>query len=326
MGLHEPDARPFDAATSAAGPLIDAFTRRISYVRISVTDRCDFRCVYCMSENMHFLPKADLLTIEELERLGAALISRGVSKIRLTGGEPLVRRNVMQLFRALARHLGRGLSELTLTTNGSQLDRFADELAECGVRRVNVSLDTLDPDKFRRLTRWGDPAKVLAGIEAAQRAGLRVKINCVALKGVNDDEFLALTEWAHGRGMDISFIEVMPLGEDAAGNIEHLSAARSGHRGAGEKIHADAFGFRQRRPGTLFRYRRNRRARRLDHAAQPQFLRKLQSRARHLYGNALHVPRPGKSCRSARAIARLCGRRRPSRRARRGHAAQAART
>ncbi len=144
MGLHQPDVRPLDVATPAAGPLIDAFARRISYVRISVTDRCDFRCIYCMSENMHFLPKADLLTLEELERLGKTLISRGVSKIRLTGGEPLVRRNVMQLFRGLSRHIGLGLSELTLTTNGSQLARFADELAECGVGRVNVSLDTLD--------------------------------------------------------------------------------------------------------------------------------------------------------------------------------------
>jgi GTP 3',8-cyclase len=222
MGLQQPDVRPLDAAAPAAGPLIDAFARRVSYVRISVTDRCDFRCIYCMSENMHFLPKADLLTLEELERLGAALISRGVSKIRLTGGEPLVRRNVMQLFRGLARHIGLGLNELTLTTNGSQLARFADELAECGVRRVNVSLDTLDAERFRALTRWGDHAKVLSGIAAAQQAGLRVKLNCVALKGANDDEFLALTQWAHGRGIDISFIEVMPLGEDAAGNIDHF--------------------------------------------------------------------------------------------------------
>jgi cyclic pyranopterin phosphate synthase len=201
-------------------PLVDTFGRRIDYIRVSVTDRCDFRCVYCMSENMHFLPKADLLTLEELERLCAAFVARGVSKIRLTGGEPLVRRNVMGLFRALSRHLGAGLRELTLTTNGSQLARYASELADCGVERINVSLDTLDPDKFRALTRWGDFSQVIAGIEAAQRAGLRVKLNCVALKGGNETEFLPLTLWAHERGMDISFIEAMPLGEDAVHTME----------------------------------------------------------------------------------------------------------
>src|SRR5208283_926482 len=161
-------------------PLVDNFARHIDYVRVSVTDRCDFRCTYCMSENMHFLPKADLLTLEELERLCTAFVSRGVGKIRLTGGEPLVRRNVMQLFRGLSRHLGAGLRELTLTTNGSQLARYALELADCGVQRVNVSLDTLDPEKFRAITRWGDHAQVLAGIDAALAAGLKVKLNCVA--------------------------------------------------------------------------------------------------------------------------------------------------
>ena len=209
------------AVTFPAGPpLVDSFARRIDYIRVSVTDRCDFRCSYCMSENMHFLPKADLLTLEELERLCAAFVFRGVSKIRLTGGEPLVRRNVMQLFRGLAKLSDRGLRELTLTTNGSQLARYASELADCGVGRVNVSLDTLNAEKFRAITRWGDHAQVLAGIDAAQRAGLRVKINCVALKGGNEGEFLPLVEWAHGRGLDISFIEAMPLGEDAAHNIE----------------------------------------------------------------------------------------------------------
>jgi GTP 3',8-cyclase len=208
------------APGSEPRPLVDSFARRIDYIRLSVTDRCDFRCVYCMSENMNFLPKADLLTLEELERLAAAFVSRGVKKIRLTGGEPLVRRNVMQLFRGLARLFERGLDELTLTTNGSQLARYASELADCGVRRVNVSLDTLDPEKFRALTRWGDMAQVLKGIDAAQAAGLKVKINCVALKGGNEGDFLPLVEWAHGRGADVSFIEAMPLGEDAVHNIE----------------------------------------------------------------------------------------------------------
>ncbi len=212
--------QPPAATFPALPPLVNSFARRIDYVRVSVTDRCDFRCSYCMSENMHFLPKADLLTLEELERLCAAFVARGVKKIRLTGGEPLVRRNVMQLFRGLSRHIGMGLDELTLTTNGSQLARYALELADCGVKRINVSLDTLDADKFRAITRWGDHAQVLSGIDAAQQAGLRVKINCVALKDGNDGEFLSLTEWAHGRGMDISFIEAMPLGEDAVHTIE----------------------------------------------------------------------------------------------------------
>ena len=204
----------------ASRALVDSFARRIDYIRLSVTDRCDFRCVYCMSENMNFLPKADLLTLEELERLAAAFVARGVRKIRLTGGEPLVRRNVMELFRGLSRLFDRGLRELTLTTNGSQLARYAAELVDCGVARVNVSLDTLDADKFRAITRWGDLTQVLKGIDAAQQAGLKVKINCVALKGDNEDEFLPLVEWAHGRGADVSFIEAMPLGEDAAHNIE----------------------------------------------------------------------------------------------------------
>ncbi|MGO9428128.1 GTP 3',8-cyclase MoaA [Rhodoblastus sp.] len=220
MRLNNPENQPPAATFSAQAPLVDNFHRRIDYVRVSVTDRCDFRCVYCMSENMQFLPKADLLTLEELERLCTAFVLRGVGKIRLTGGEPLVRRNVMQLFRGLSRHLGAGLRELTFTTNGSQLARYALELADCGVQRVNVSLDTLDPEKFRAITRWGDHAQVLAGIDAALAAGLKVKLNCVALKGGNEGEFLPLTEWAHGRGIDISFIEAMPLGEDAAHNIE----------------------------------------------------------------------------------------------------------
>jgi len=218
MGLNN---NTFPLATPT--PLIDGFARRIDYIRVSVTDRCDFRCQYCMSEQVHFLPKADLLTLEELERLCAAFILRGVKKIRLTGGEPLVRRGVMNLFHGLSRFVDDGaLRELTLTTNGSQLKRFAAELAGCGVKRVNVSLDTLDADKFRSITRWGALPAVLQGIDAAQAAGLRVKINCVALRGVNDDDFSGLAQWAHGRGMELTFIEAMPLGEDAAGNIEHF--------------------------------------------------------------------------------------------------------
>jgi cyclic pyranopterin phosphate synthase len=190
-------------------------------LRVSVTDRCDLRCFYCMSEDMTFLPKADLLTLEELDRLCSAFIAKGVRKVRLTGGEPLVRRNVMSLVRSLSRHLSTGaLDELTLTTNGSQLQRFAGEQADCGVRRVNVSLDTLDPVKFRTITRWGDIDKVLAGIEAARAAGLAVKINAVALKNLNEDEIPELMRWAHGKGMALTLIEVMPMGDIGDGRID----------------------------------------------------------------------------------------------------------
>jgi GTP 3',8-cyclase len=212
----------------AAAPLIDPFGRKISYIRISVTDRCDFRCVYCMAEDMNFLPKQDLLTLEELDRLATAFIVRGTRKLRITGGEPLVRRDVMHLFGSLSRHLESGaLHELTLTTNGSQLSAHAAELAKCGIRRINVSLDTRDPAKFRTLTRWGHLDKVLAGIDAAQAAGLAVKINMVALKGINDAEFISMIEWAHGRGMDLTFIEVMPLGEiEAQRNDQYLPLSK----------------------------------------------------------------------------------------------------
>jgi GTP 3',8-cyclase len=201
--------------------MTDPFGRTIRYLRVSVTDRCDLRCFYCMSEDMTFLPKADLLTLEELDRLCSAFIAKGVRKVRLTGGEPLVRRNVMSLVRSLSRHLSTGaLDELTLTTNGSQLARFATELADCGVRRVNVSLDTLDAAKFRAITRWGDIDKVLAGIEAARAAGLAVKINAVALKNLNEDEIPELMQWAHGKGMALTLIEVMPMGEIGEGRID----------------------------------------------------------------------------------------------------------
>jgi cyclic pyranopterin phosphate synthase len=194
--------------------MIDPFGRTITYLRVSVTDRCDFRCVYCMSEHMSFLPKAELLTLEELERLCLAFVRKGVERLRITGGEPLVRRNVMQVFERLGAHIGSGgLKELTLTTNGSQLATYARALVSAGVRRVNVSLDTLDPQKFREITRWGDLAKVRSGIDAAAEAGLAIKINTVALKGVNEAEIPALLEWAHGNGFDFTLIETMPMGE-----------------------------------------------------------------------------------------------------------------
>ena len=194
--------------------MIDPFGRSISYLRVSVTDRCDFRCVYCMAEDMTFLPKAEVLSLEELERLCSAFVRLGVKKLRLTGGEPLVRRNIMSLFQGLSRHLETGaLEELTLTTNGSQLAKYAAELAALGVRRVNVSLDTLDPHKFAAITRWGKLDKVLDGLAAAREAGLAIKINTVALKGVNDDELHRLVTWCGDEDFDLTFIEVMPMGD-----------------------------------------------------------------------------------------------------------------
>ena len=194
--------------------MIDPFGRHITYLRLSVTDRCDFRCVYCMSEHMSFLPKAELLTLEELERLSMAFVAKGVERLRITGGEPLVRRNVMSLFDRLGAQIGKSnLKEVTLTTNGSQLARFARDLASAGVKRINISLDTRDPGKFRDITRWGELSKVLEGIDAADAAGLKIKINTIALKGVNEDEIADLMRWAHGRGFDFTLIETMPLGD-----------------------------------------------------------------------------------------------------------------
>ena len=194
--------------------MIDPYGRAITYLRVSVTDRCDFRCVYCMAEDMTFLPKAEILTLEELDRLCSAFVRQGVRKLRMTGGEPLVRRNIMWLFRRLSRHLESGaLDELTVTTNGSQLAKHAAELADLGVRRINVSLDTLDPHKFQAITRWGKLDKVQEGLAAAKAAGLAVKINTVALKGVNDDEFDRLVAWCGDEGFDLTFIEVMPMGD-----------------------------------------------------------------------------------------------------------------
>jgi len=205
---------PGVAAPSKALHLVDPFGRGIEYLRVSVTDRCDFRCVYCMSEHMTFLPKRDLLSLEELDRLCTAFVHRGVKKLRVTGGEPLVRKNIMWLFRSLGRHLQTGaLEELTLTTNGSQLDKFAVDLKSAGVERINVSLDTLDPVKFKAITRWGNIETVLRGIDVAEKAGLKVKINTVALKGVNEDEIEQLIRFAHGRGADMTLIETMPLGD-----------------------------------------------------------------------------------------------------------------
>ena len=194
--------------------LIDPFGRHVTYLRVSVTDRCDFRCSYCMSEHMTFLPKKDLLSLEELDRVCSAFVAKGVRKLRITGGEPLVRKNILWLFRALSRHLGSGaLDELTLTTNGSQLTKYAQELKDAGVRRINISLDTLEPGRFKAITRWGDLGQVMAGIDAADKACLEIKLNAVALKGFNEDEFDALIAFAHGRGFDLTLIETMPMGD-----------------------------------------------------------------------------------------------------------------
>ena len=193
--------------------LIDPFKRKISYVRVSVTDRCDFRCTYCMSEDMEFLPKKDVLSLEELDRLCNTFIDLGVKKLRITGGEPLVRKNIMQLFSNLGKKLGQGLEELTLTTNGSQLDRYAKDLFENGVRRINVSLDSLEKNKFKKITRIGDLNKVINGIMVAKKAGLKIKINAVALKGINDNEILNLVNWCGENKFSLTFIEVMPMGE-----------------------------------------------------------------------------------------------------------------
>ena len=202
--------------------LIDPFNRAITYLRVSVTDRCDFRCVYCMSENMNFLPKADLLTLEELDKMCSAFISQGVEKLRITGGEPLVRRNIMEFFESISRHLKTGeLKELTLTTNGSQLHRFAEKLSEIGIKRINVSLDTLNEQKFSKITRWGRLSQVLNGIDAALAAGIKIKINTVALKDFNEDELEEIVQWCANRKMDLTFIEVMPMGD--IGNENRLN-------------------------------------------------------------------------------------------------------
>jgi molybdenum cofactor biosynthesis enzyme MoaA len=313
-----------DQATGQpAAQLIDPFGREISYLRVSVTDRCDFRCVYCMAEDMTFLPKKDILSLEELDRLCSAFVARGVRKLRLTGGEPLVRRNIMGLVESLSRHLASGaLEELTLTTNGSQLARFAGDLFRHGVRRVNVSLDTRDPDKFRAITRWGDLDKVLGGIAAAQAAGLAVKLNMVALKDVNEHEIADMLEWCHGQGIDLTLIETMPLG-DIDGDRTDQYLPLSLVRARLETLYAGRHPLQDRRPGALHAGQGDRRAARADHAAHPQFLRKLQPGAPHLHRHALHVPRPGGRRRPARALAGVRKRRGPAGGHRRGDLAQA---
>ena len=305
-------------------PLVDPFGREITYLRVSVTDRCDFRCVYCMAEDMTFLPKKDVLSLEELDRLCSAFVARGVRKLRLTGGEPLVRRNIMSLVRSLSRHIDAGtLDELTLTTNGSQLARFAGELADAGVRRINVSIDTLDPVKFKAITRWGDLAKVLDGVEAARAAGLHVKINAVALKGVNEDEFDDLIRWTHGAGMDLTLIETMPLGEIDADRTDQYLPLSQVRADLSRRWTLDDIPYKTGGPARYVEDRRDWRPARLHHAADAQFLRGLQPRAGHLHGDAVHVPRPGGRRRPARAAARIRGRRTAANRYRRGDFAQA---
>ncbi len=304
--------------------MIDPFGRHISYLRISVTDRCDFRCVYCMSEHMTFLPKAEILSLEEIERLAMAFVRKGVERLRITGGEPLVRRGVISLFDRLGAQIGKSnLKEVTLTTNGSQLARHARDLVNAGVKRVNVSLDTRDADKFRRITRWGELGKVLDGIDAADVAGLKIKINTVALRGVNEDEIEDLMLWAHGRGFDFTLIETMPMGEIDGDRVEQYlplslvraRLARSYHAGRERPPHG--------RPCPLCAGRRDGRAAGLHHAADAQFLRELQPCAADLHRHAVHVPGAGGRRRPASAAARLGGRRAAGARNRRGHRAQA---
>src|SRR5271166_675005 len=245
----------FERAASVKPPaLVDPFGRDISYLRVSVTDRCDFRCVYCMAENMAFLPKADVLSLEELDRLCSAFVARGVRRLRLTGGEPLVRRGIMTLINSLSRHLRSGeLDELTLTTNGSQLEKYSRDLVAAGIRRINVSLDTLDAGKFRAITRWGSLNRVLAGIDAAQSAGLKIKINAVALKNLNEDEFPQLLEWAHGRGMDLTLIEVMPLGEIGEGRLDQYLPLSLVHARLAEHYRLDEIDYRTGGPARYVR-------------------------------------------------------------------------
>ena len=274
--------------------LIDPFERHVTYLRVSVTDRCDFRCVYCMSEHMSFLPKAELLTLEELDRLCSAFVGLGVRKLRITGGEPLVRKGVIELFESLSRHLRSGaLDELTLTTNGSQLPRHAERLYAAGVRRVNISLDTRDPEKFVKITRWGRLDQVMAGIDAARAAGLKIKINTVALRGVNENEIEDLVAWCGAEGHDLTFIETMPLGEIDGDRTEQYLPLSHGPCQAPQALDPGRERPSHGRAGALRHGAGDRPAFGFHHAAHPQFLRILQPGAAHLHRHALHVPRPG---------------------------------
>ena len=292
--------------------MIDPFGRSVTYLRVSVTDRCDFRCVYCMPEHMTFLPKADVLSLEELDRLCSAFVRKGVNKLRLTGGEPLVRRDVMKLFRSLGRHIETGaLSELTLTTNGSQLARYASELVECGVKRVNVSVDTLDPDKFRTITRWGDLGKVLAGVDAAQAAGLRIKINVVALRGVNDEEIPALIEWSHGRGMDMTLIETMPMGDVDADRTEQYLPLSLVRANLAKRFTLDATDERTGGPARYVRIAETGGRLGFITPLSHNFCESCNRVRLTCTGTLVYVPRSGRRGRYAQTVARLVRRRAP---------------
>ena len=308
---------------SNAAPLIDRFARHISYLRVSVTDRCDFRCVYCMSDAMTFLPRQELLSLEEIDRLASAFVARGVRKLRLTGGEPLVRRNIMWLIKALSRHLGKGLDDLTLTTNGSQLERHAAALADCGIKRINISLDTLDPAKFRAITRYGDFAQVMRGIDAADRAGLKIKINRVALRDVNEDEIAELIEWSHGRGFDLTLIETMPIGEidgDRTDQYLPLSLVRAR---LNQRFTLQDIDYRSGGPARYVHVRETGGRLGFITPLTHNFCEFVQSGAGHLHWDAVHVSWPGGCGGSPRTDARGRVRRPVACSDRRGHRAQA---
>ena len=303
--------------------LVDPFGRAVTYLRVSVTDRCDFRCVYCMAEDMTFLPKKDLLTLEELDRVCSAFVDLGVRKLRITGGEPLVRRNIMWLFKALSRHLGSGaLDELTVTTNGSQLARFASELVDCGVKRVNVSIDTLDADKFKAITRWGSLDKVMEGIDTALAAGLSLKLNAVALKGVNEDEFDTLIKFCHDRGMDLTLIETMPLGEIDGDRTDQYLPLSQVREDLSQRWSLEDIDYNTGGPARYVRIGET--GGRLGFITpMTHNLRKLQPRPPDLHRHALYVPGPGRRSRPARAAARQREQRAAHRRDSRSHLAQA---
>ena len=319
MTPYDAPAFPAIAPAVAAPPRTDLLTdglgRAIRYLRLSVTDRCDLRCTYCMPERMVFLPRAEVLTLEELERVAAVFIALGARKLRLTGGEPLVRKGVLDLVSRLGARVGDGLDELTLTTNGTRLEAAAPLLAAAGVRRINVSLDSLQPETYRRLTRGGDLATVLRGIDAAKAAGLDVKVNAVALAQDNRAELAAMVAWAHGRGLDITFIEAMPMGEVEADRLDqHLSLQAVRDELAASwtltplprlrqrSAHADRAGYS--RSGPVPARGGDGRTPRPDHAHDPHLLRHLQPRARHRHRRAPHLPRPRRRHRPAHAPAR----------------------